>query len=58
MLVTVRSKIKSCFEDFRTKSIIMAKKYLSRKIRTIMRTHFRAFEDPNLGPKSIFSSKC
>ena len=53
MLVTVRSKIKSCFEDFRTKSIIMVKKRPFEKNEDLMRTHFRAFEDP----KSIYSSK-
>ena len=51
---TVRPKTKSCFEDLRTKSIIMVKKRPFEKNEDLMRTHFRAFEDP----KSLFSLKC
>ena len=50
----MRPKTKSCFEDLRTKSIIMVKKKPFEKNEDLMRTHFRAFEDP----KSLFSLKC
>ena len=52
--VSVPPKTKSCFEDLRTKSIILVKKRPFEKNGDLMRTHFRAFEDP----KSLFSLKC
>ena len=50
----MRPKTKSCLEDLRTKSIIMVKKRPFEKNEDLMRTHFRAFEDP----KSVFSLTC